>query len=58
MLLTTGSGLSYTGNSTNITVTAALASNAVYSALILANDANGVQASSSVALIPSLRPTR
>ena len=47
-LLTIGSGLSYTGNASNITVTASLASNVVYSALILANDANGVQASFSV----------
>ena len=48
-LLTIGGGLSYGGNSTNITVTAPLAGNTVYSALILVNDANGVQASSSVA---------
>lgn len=47
-LLGIGSGLSYTGNSTNITVTTPLNTNVVYSALILANDANGVQQSFSV----------
>ena len=47
-LLTTSSGLSYSDNATNITVTAPLTTNTVYSALILANDANGVQASYSV----------
>jgi len=47
-LLTIGGGLSYTGNATNITVTAPLTSNMVYSALVIANDANGVQGSKSV----------
>jgi hypothetical protein len=41
-LLSIGSGLSYTGDSTNITVTTPLTTNVVYTALILANDANGV----------------
>lgn len=47
-LLTINDGLSYTGNSTNITVTTPLTTNLIYSGLILANDANGVQASYSV----------
>ena len=46
-LLTIGSGLSYWGDATNITVTTTtpLTTNVTYSALILANDANGVQGS-------------
>ncbi|MBW8864320.1 MAG: carbohydrate-binding protein [Verrucomicrobia bacterium] len=47
-LLAIGSGLSYTGNSSSIVVTTPLTTNVMYSALILANDANGVQASYSV----------
>lgn len=47
-LLEIGSGLTYTGNSSSITVSTPLTTNRLYSALILANDANGVQASSSV----------
>jgi hypothetical protein len=47
-LLTTANGLSYTGNSTNITVTCALTSNMVYTTLIIVNDANGVPASQTV----------
>ncbi len=47
-LLTTANGLSYTGNSTNITVTGPLTSNMVYTVLIIVNDANGNPASSSV----------
>ncbi len=44
-LLTIGNGLTYVGNSSSITVTAPLTTNLVYNTLILANDANGVQAS-------------
>ncbi len=47
-LLTTANGLSYTGNSTNITVTGLLTSNMVYSVLIIVNAATGNPASSSV----------
>lgn len=47
-LLSIGSGLTYTGNSTNITVTGSLTTNVVYSGLILANDANGVQTAYSI----------
>ena len=47
VLLGIGSGLSYTGNATNIIVTAPLTTNAMYSALIFANDANGIQSSAS-----------
>ena len=49
-LLTIGSGLSYSGDATNITVTTTtpLTTNVTYSGLILANDANGVQGSLSV----------
>ncbi len=42
-ILGIGSGLSYTGTSSDIVVTAPLTTNVTYSALILANDANGVQ---------------
>ena len=43
--VTTANGLSYTGNSTNITVTCPLTSNTVYTVVISVNDANNVPAS-------------
>ncbi len=42
---TTANGLIVTGNSTNISVTAPLTSNSVYTAFIQVNDANGIPAS-------------
>jgi hypothetical protein len=55
-VLSIGSGLSYTGNSTDIVVTASITTNLIYSALLLANDANNVQGTFTVnfdTIIPS-----
>ncbi|HWD90862.1 MAG TPA: hypothetical protein VG938_00805 [Verrucomicrobiae bacterium] len=46
--LTSGNGLSVTGNGTDITVTAPLTSNTVYTAVIQVTDGNGIPASATL----------